>query len=81
MQKVVSPKAIEMNRYIVKPLKISYGPFPLGTQKRLRVDSQAVRRTKCCESDSFSAPHPCWVLDSVSPTSDAQPTLSTALDQ
>ena len=40
------------------------GLFPLG----LRSDSQASRRTKCCESDSYSATHLCWVLNSVSPT-------------
>ena len=40
------------------------GPFPLG----LRSDSQASRRTKCCESDSYSATHLCWVLHSASPT-------------
>ena len=43
-------------------------PVSTGTQKRLRVDSHEPRRTKCCESDSYSATHLCWVF--------TQPTLS-----
>ena len=39
-------------------------PVSTGTRR----DSQASRRTKCCELDSYSATHLCWVLDSVSPT-------------
>ena len=63
-----------MNSYIITKIKcwpvFKQDPIKVcftETQKRL-TKSQASRRTKCCESDSYSATHLCWVLDSVSPT-------------
>ena len=38
------------------------------SRENFRVDSKASRRTKCCESDSFSGTRLCWVVDFVRPT-------------
>ena len=51
---------------VIIATEIRVNTVSTGTQ--LWSDSQASRRTKCCELDSYSTTHLCWVLDSVSPT-------------